>query len=389
MEPAPKTYWSGTHRTIDPRETLDRVRPHLPAMGITRLANVTGLDTIGIPVVMAVRPNSRSLAVAQGKGIDLDAAKASAVMESVESYHAERIDLPLRLASYNEMRARYKIADPEQLELAVGGLYHSNLPLLWVEGADWLHDEPVWVPYELVHSAYMRDPRFEAVAFRATTNGLASGNHLLEAVSHALCEVVERDEWARWEELDPAAMESTRIALETVDDPCCLDLLHRFQAAGVDVGLWDLSASTQMPVFACIAASRDGDWLPSMPDGMGAGCHPTRQVALLRALTEAAQSRLTYIAGSRDDLRRADYAAPSPAGQGIREWIPAPVPGPRSFGATPSFDSATLEEDVEWELSRIRDRGLRQVIVVDLSMGARDWSVVRVIVPGMRMSREH
>jgi ribosomal protein S12 methylthiotransferase accessory factor len=37
-------------------------------MGVTRIANVTGLDRIGIPVAIAVRPNSRSVSVAQGKG---------------------------------------------------------------------------------------------------------------------------------------------------------------------------------------------------------------------------------------------------------------------------------------------------------------------------------
>jgi ribosomal protein S12 methylthiotransferase accessory factor YcaO len=29
-----------------------------PVMGITRVANVTGLDSVGIPVVMVCRPNS-------------------------------------------------------------------------------------------------------------------------------------------------------------------------------------------------------------------------------------------------------------------------------------------------------------------------------------------
>src|ERR1700722_10126568 len=91
MNPAAKGYKSGTHRLVSPAETLARARPLLPMMGITRIANVTGLDTIGIPVMMACRPNSRSVAVTQGKGLDLDAARASAVMESIEGYHPERI----------------------------------------------------------------------------------------------------------------------------------------------------------------------------------------------------------------------------------------------------------------------------------------------------------
>src|SRR5258706_3900116 len=92
-----KTYRGETHRTVSPEDTITRLNPYLPLMGITRVANVTGLDRIGIPVVMACRPNSRSVAVSQGKGVNLWAAKASAVMETIEGYHAENIMLPLKL----------------------------------------------------------------------------------------------------------------------------------------------------------------------------------------------------------------------------------------------------------------------------------------------------
>ena len=82
----PKAYRCGTHRLIGPEETMARARPFLGTMGITRIANVTGLDCIGVHVAQAIRPNSRSLAVSQGKGLTLAAAKASALMESIEAY---------------------------------------------------------------------------------------------------------------------------------------------------------------------------------------------------------------------------------------------------------------------------------------------------------------
>ena len=59
----------GTHRSASLNATLKRVLRLAPVMGITRVANVTGLDSVGIPVVMVCRPNSRSVAVSQGKGI--------------------------------------------------------------------------------------------------------------------------------------------------------------------------------------------------------------------------------------------------------------------------------------------------------------------------------
>lgn len=51
-----------------------------------------------------MRPNSRSLSVSQGKGIDSDSAKASAFIESVEHWHGERVELAGRNESYTRLR---------------------------------------------------------------------------------------------------------------------------------------------------------------------------------------------------------------------------------------------------------------------------------------------
>jgi ribosomal protein S12 methylthiotransferase accessory factor len=79
MHALPKAHRRGCHRAVAPHETLARLRPLLAGMGITRVADITGLDRIGIPVFVACRPNSRSLAVSQGKGLDADAARVSAI----------------------------------------------------------------------------------------------------------------------------------------------------------------------------------------------------------------------------------------------------------------------------------------------------------------------
>ena len=91
-----KGYTSGAHRLINPAQTLAKIKPHLPAMGITRCANVTGLDRIGIPVYCAIRPNGADLQVSNGKGINHQAAQVSALMEGIEIFHAETPDDNLR-----------------------------------------------------------------------------------------------------------------------------------------------------------------------------------------------------------------------------------------------------------------------------------------------------
>ena len=206
-----KGYTSGTHRTVTPAETLARLKPLLPRMGITRLANVTGLDTIGIPVVMSVRPNSRSLSVSQGKGLDLDAAKAPPQWSRSRAY-TPRGRGPLA-GSYDELRAEQSL---RSARAAVSDREHfrSSLPMLWMAGDDWIGDGQVWVPFQLVHTAYTTRMRWDLIGFAASSTGLASGNHLLEAVSHALCEVIERAATARVPG-DVPPNSSSRVRLDT------------------------------------------------------------------------------------------------------------------------------------------------------------------------------
>src|SRR5205809_4764727 len=116
----------GTHRSASLNDTLKRVLHLAPVMGITRVANVTGLDSIGIPVAMVCRPNSRSVAVSQGKGMDYLSAQVSGLMEASELYHAETSTLPLRLCTYEELRYEHNVLDVDQLPQIAPSPFHSN-----------------------------------------------------------------------------------------------------------------------------------------------------------------------------------------------------------------------------------------------------------------------
>jgi len=380
---AAKGYTSGTHRLVSPRDTLARIQPFLAQMGITRLANVTGLDTIGVPVVMACRPNSRSLAVAQGKGLDLDAAKASAAMESIESYHAERITLPLKFSSYREFRAGHPVVDVEQLPRAAASRFHPDLPILWIEGEDWLRRDKVWLPYQLVHTAYCSSHAFDVTSFAASSTGLASGNHLLEAASHGICEVVERDAHMLWSHLPEQDQEARRIDLNTIHHPDCLELVRRYHHAGVAVAVWDVTSRVGLAAFHCTIAERSEDPLRRLYAAAGSGCHPVRHIALLRALTEAAQSRLTAISGARDDMLRHTYVGYRDPDNLLHFRTRASIPGSRCFSDVPSFEADSFEEDVAWELGCIQKAGFHRVIVLDLTHKEFGLPVVRVVIPGM------
>jgi YcaO-like protein with predicted kinase domain len=379
-----KSFAGGTHRVVDPEETVRRVRPLLPLFGITRVANVTGLDHLGIPVVVVCRPNSRSLSVSQGKGLTLAAARASGVMEAVESWHAERIVLPLKLASYSELRYDHDVVDGRTLPQVSVSRYDEHLRLLWIEGWDVLRAAPAWVPYELVHLNLTLPLPEGSGCFPISSNGLASGNHLLEAAVHALCEVIERDAYALWYHAAPGERAARRLDLASVDDPGCVELLARFEAGGMLVGVWELTSEIGVPAFRCTVITRETDPMRPLYPSSGLGCHPSRGVALFRALSEAAQSRLTRISSSRDDVPRADYELtrnPDLLAR-VRAELSLETPQ-RRFGDVPSNDAPALADDLAWLASRLRDADLDRAVIVDLTHPELGIPVVRAVIPGL------
>ncbi len=378
-----KRYLRGTHRTEAPAATLARLQPLLNSAGITRVANVTGLDRVGLPVVTVCRPNARSLAVYQGKGLDLDAAKASGIMEAMETYHGENISAPLRLGSVEGLRSELPLVDLDGLPRSALGSFHEQLDLLWIEGSNWLdRHAPLWLPLETVSSDYTLPLAPGSGYFAASTNGLAAGNTLLEAVSHGLCEVVERDAVTLWKLAGERARRTSLVAAETIDSEPCREVLERFARAGLQVRVWEVTSDVGVAAFCCLLYGDEHDWAD--PE-FGAGCHPAREVALLRALTEAAQARTTFIAGARDDLGSALYSA------GARHrrrayclQLAASVSGGgRAFSEAPNLDANRIGDDVDWMLRRLRAVGVVQAIVVDLRRPELDIPVVRVVVPGL------
>jgi YcaO-like protein with predicted kinase domain len=377
-----KSYRRGTHRCVDPGETLERVTPHLAQMGITRIANITGLDRIGIPVALACRPNSRSLSVSQGKGATLDAAKASAAMESIELYHAENIRLPLRLSSYEDLRRTERVVEVGDLPLTKDGLFHKHRRLLWIEGHDLLHDENVWVPFEMVSTDFTLPFPEGYGCFPPNSNGLASGNTLTEAISHGLCEVVERDAITLWSLLGAEDRTQTEVNLDTVSDDLCRELLNKFAQAKVAVRVWDVTSDIKLPCFRCLIAESNQDLTHFGYAGRGFGCHPSRDVALSRALTEAAQARLTYIAGSRDDVSRSGYERMRNAAAKTSSSETEP-PAQRPYFSILDFDGHTLTDDLQQELNLLTAGGTNRVIVIDLTHNELQIPVVKVVIPGL------
>lgn len=352
--------------------------------GITRVGVISGLDHVGLPVVTVYRPNARSLAVSQGKGLDLDAARASGIMEAIESWHAEHVTVPLVHASWAELQHTRPVVDVTRLPQLTVSTFHPHKPLLWAEGHDLIAGGPVWVPYEMVHTNFSLPLPAGSGSFVMSSNGLASGNHPLEAIVHGICEVVERDANALWFASGADARAARRIALATVDDPDCQKVLGLFAAADLAVAVWDTTTDVGIASFRCVVADRHPNVFRQLYAVDGSGTHPARGIALLRALTEAAQCRLTYISGTRDDGDRAFFERvrhPDAVGRALREIVDTTPTRP--FTEVPTLDAATCADDVAWTCARLVEVAVDEVVVVDLTRPGVDIPVVRVIVPGL------
>lgn len=403
-EPCSYEYWlgareakyssAGVERSVRPAATIRRATAVLDIIGVTKVADVTDLDRVGIPNFMTVRPHDLGPGISyyNGKGTTRAAAHAGALMEAVERHAGERYDGPVIATSHYNLRSECPCVDPLEIHVPMIRKYSEHLMLEWVKGFDLMARQPTFAPLNCVVSPYDSDSGM--ALFHTSTNGLASGNSRVDAVCHALCEVIERDAtglaMAR-ADVGPAVAalladigfggglsaepgEAPLISLRGLPRSAAT-LVRKLQRAGLEVELLDLTSATGIATIACTIVDRQG-----LPTGMnahsGCGTHPDARIALTRALTEAAQSRLTCIQGGREDLR--DYvpargAAPVEAKRRHRATI--------EFGDIASYRHPTVNDDVEFILERMRQSGFAQVVVVDITRKEVGIPVVRVIVP--------
>lgn len=368
---APIRLRAGTLRQASLAATWRRFSPLARRAGITRIAELTGLDTLGVPVFAAIRPMGRSLSTQQGKGTTALAAKVSALMESLETWSAEHLALPVVRGSARGLGDR--AVDVRQLARPRGRL-DRDARWRWVEGWDLARDRAVLVPEQAV----TLDTTFRAPPiFDISSNGLASGNGLAEAIAHGLCEVIERDAEAAWRR----GGGDRRLVLDSIPDPACRALIERITRAGARVFVWDLAGDAAgIPVIgaAIMEDPREPAWR-TLGFYQGFGAHWLPEIAIARALTEAAQTRVTYIAGARDDFFPFDYARATDPALLAALWarFSAPCDEPVAFDALPRRAARTLGE----ALARLVATQ-RQVIAVDLTHPALGVPVVKVLVPG-------
>ncbi len=383
---------SGVERTVRPSVTIRRARAVLEAVGVTKVTDVTDLDRIGIPNFMTVRPYDAADGISyyNGKGRTRADAHAGALMEAIERHAGECWEGEVVRSSYYNLRDRHPCVDPEEILAPGVGEYSEDTLVEWVSGFDLVGRQPTFVPLNSVVAPYA--PLLVTPLFFSGTNGLASGNSRLEALCHALCEVIERDALSLFfaaSALRPSVADllvelglgggmSTdvdvwRLSLDGLPRPAAA-LVRKLQRAGLEVQLLDLTPSSGIPTISCVIV--DPQAPPTALDEHGGfGTHPDARIALSRALTEAAQTRLTSIQGGREDLAEIAPVRGRPSSSRY------PASRTISFDAIASHEHPSINEDVEFMLDRLRQSGFEQVVAVDMTKAEVGIPVVRVVVP--------
>lgn len=283
------------------REALRWLLARLSVFGITRVADLTGLDRLGIPVMQACRPQARSNAVTQGKGRTRNQAALGAIMECLETWAAERIpEDSVRHCAADDLPVAWRAAHQQDLSSEAG------TPVRCLFGWDIGNQAGTEIPEALVSADYTLTAPARTTPLPRATTGLGAGVTLHGAILHGLRECIEREIFDRALHTH-GFFEHRQIALQSICDPVIQHWIERGESVGIRTGIWQLDTIAGQVGFWVRLLEQDTphQLLPLPADGICLDADPV--TAVRKAFLEAAQGRIATISGAREDITRAYY----------------------------------------------------------------------------------
>lgn len=356
-------------RAITPELFLGRIEAEGRDAGVTRLADLTGLDRIGFPVWQAVRPFGRAQSVHQGKHATDLLARIGALGEALESHRAENAVADIRVARWRDLPPSARCPDARDCNSDRDvGEEHAELD--WCAAREFNSGGEFFLPHLLVSLDFtLTDGHW----LERSSAGLALGTCESEAIATGLREVLERDAVGAWERSSPAAKAHDRIDVASIP----FDWFHHWKerAASADATLRVFATETVDGMPVCIVClSGPAAFGEGYRDFMGSCAHGDPERALFGALAEAIQSRLTVIAGSRDDVMPRLYR--STPGGGLLGAVEFGVP------LSPFENIEPRTSDPRCVAERLASLGYDRIAVVPLAPEGA-IPVVKVFVPGL------
>lgn len=376
-------------RCRSPETTLRYAKQEAAVAGISEVTEITERDCLGVPVFVSVRPQARADVYTFGKGLRPVDAEVGAYMEALEFFYAEP-GIGRVATQWGTARdvAGYQQAEDAILDFVPMFQREADLdsPLLLASVRDMESGDERLLPAELI---YYPAPEVGQSLFGASTNGLASGNSLPEATLQALLEVIERDVWA---------FEVVRHASRLVRDASLPDevreIVQQGERNGLQLKIRTILNDYGMPFFAAFLFDADNPGRKTFNGGWA--CDLNRHTALVRAVSEAAQSRLAFIHGGRKVPQRRP-AGLQPEAQRreeniVRQHIRGVSDTHRQLSLSDIPDLAvpgSLTGQLDAVIKQLRRVTQRPIYRAVYTPPDAKLQVVRVVVPLLENFKEH
>ena len=367
-------YRENGNRAEKPETVLKRLEKLMSLVGATRLAEISQLSTHDMPVYQSTRPvpyghtNGGTTTGAQGKGRSAVQSRISCLAETVEGYCLEpRVENLIR-GSYGQLRKHHAVADPRQFTRGVGvDPVRVHEPLMWTQALCLEEKRPVLIPAEHVFYDFFPADFETRPVFPCSTFGAGAGATYLEAVLHALYEVVEGHYEAM---LEARAARAQRVRHAAVEAGA---------PSGYDLRLYSvlLPSIRNLSYFHCVVQDDENSYI-------GSGCFSSPDMAVARAVSEAMQAVSACYSGSREDLEDEEHDV----GWDPEDRSPTSIDYAEYCKRVVSRSFNDLRTELRFLVRWLHDAGHPVTYVANLTRRGIEFPVVKAIVPGLMIERE-
>jgi ribosomal protein S12 methylthiotransferase accessory factor len=375
LKDAFKGYTLDQDKIITPEETVDRFKARLREVNLDILERTVRIDRgrLDIPVYFSVCGKDATDVIGtkkqMGKGSTPQQSEASAVMELAERFSFFsfcRNPKNFFVEEYRNLKDRaipfgliaLSVHDSSE-DVEKAREIFSRIPLQWTWAYNMTTREEMLVPFNWFYAVN-------------EFNGPSAGNCVEEALVQGICEVVERHVSSL---ISRNRLRTPSISPISITDPVALDMIRKYQNAGVKLFITDFSLDTGIPSIGALAY--DPGTFPERSEIVWtAGTAPSPHKALIRALTEVAQlagdfnTGSNYVASGLPKFRNLDEA-----GFVIHTEKDVPI------SELPDLSHQNIKVEVENCIHAL-SRSDMQVLVVDVMHPRLQIPAFYTIIPG-------
>lgn len=195
------------------------------------------------------------------------------------------------------------------------------------------------------------------------TTGLASGNNIEEAILHAMCEVIERhvEDLVCWNRIKVPTVDIATISTHDTKK-----IINHLSSIGLKLKFSYLNIGFNIPVIRVFAYLEKTQVYPSSYSFYtSVGAHPNKDIAMLRALTEFAQTRASIFYKFKNKFDKITFCKQMP--RHIFDFFSETIDNKRiGFDEVQSHSNNDILSDINL-IIKILDKNGHEVIIKDLT----------------------